>query len=685
MRTSWEQLHQSIVLLAAGAVLCGGIADARAGRPIERGELFGAPNGAEELDLENFGLLPGWTEPVRILHRSDERLRSMAVFRLCQLIAPKPVEDDSAEEKPNFRVRLPKVREHTAAANATETDAPAAKQDPPIVEPAKGGPPKVPAIPPTFRPGTLDIRDRDLSERPSLLQPTTGSWLGDWGFAPIQAPAEPQVIPPPIPPVEPPIPAPPATAELPKPELFPTGDSPTEPFPIPWETSRGSGVTPPPEPEVKPEPEPKPEPEEPAELKLRRPTSTWDLAELEGPLFGTEEITEFGRQVSAAGSYSLRPHFSLSALYDGNVFLSEESQESDFIITASPGLTARIGNDRTPLYLTADYTMGAVFFTESSDENSLNHNATLQLDWRGARTTLGLRLGFNHDSGTSIDATDRVKRTSFSFGTNASFAYSEKVSFDFSADYRRSYYEDLIGSQDYGAQAYVNYHFSPKLSLGIGGGFTMTEVEEGRNQQSENISLQANWVATGKLTLGATLGVGFYQYDNGEDDSASPVASLRATYVATGKLTFSGEVGVGLNRFETDELSPTFSLGTTWSVWEGTVITLDTHRRVFSSVVFSDQNYTSTGVVLGLRQQLGIRFTAFVTVGYENLEYTSAAPGVDATRQDDYYFARFGLQWHAFSRCSFGVFYEFSENSSQGEDARSFRRDRTGIQVSVIF
>jgi hypothetical protein len=568
----------------------------------------------------------------------------------------------------------------------------------------------VAAVLPGFRQAGLDIRDRDPAERPSLLQPFAGPWLGDVVLiqAPIDPPIQPQVIPPPtspplptspaapasaptaptMPTTEPAIPTIPATTEMPKPELFPSGESPSSIFPIPWETSTGSGVSPlvrPAAPQVEPEPdEPAPLPNE---LPLRPATSAWDFAELEGPLFGTEQIAEFTREVNAKGTWSVRPHFSTSALYDGNVFLSEEGQDSDFIITASPGLTARIGNAETPLYLTADYTLGAIFFTENSDENSINHNARLDLDWRGARTSAGFRLGIENDSGTSIDATDRVRRTSISAGLQGHYTHSEKFSADLNADYRRSYYEDLIGAQDYGVQTYVNYHLTPKISLGLGGGFTVSEVETGRTQHSENISMRANWTATPKLSIEGTLGVGFYQFSDDQPDAVAPVASLRATYVATQKLTFSGDVGVGVTRFDSGggSLTPTFNLDATWAMYEGTVITFNAHSRVFNSVIFDDQNYTSTGLVLGLKQNLGIRFVGFVTAGYENLEYTAAGRNVQADRQDDYFFARFGLQWHAFRYCSFGLFYEFSQNSSQGQQARDFRRDRVGLQMSVIF
>ncbi len=682
MRNIREHSTPSFATLAAAVILCGSAMHARAGQPLP--EPLEGPI-VDTIEVENFGLLPRWRAPLRILHRAEEELRSYAVFRLAQVVVPPALTTavPAPVPKPGFRVRLPGVRDVGSAAQTVEAG----------------------KLPPGFRKGGLDIRERDPMERPSLLHPFAGSWLGDDTLVPIQAPIDPpissspQVIPPPVlpttptpaaapaTPAGPEIPTTPATTELPKPELFPSGDSPTSIFPIPWETSAGSRMNPSAPRTTEPEPEPE-EPEPlPNELPLRPVTSQWDLAELEGPLFGTEQIAEFTQEVNAQGAWMVRPRFSTVALYDGNVFLSEEGQQSDFIITASPGVTARVGNAETPLYLTADYTLGAVFFTDNSDENSINHNGKLQLDWRGARTSVGFRLGVENDSGTSIDATDRVRRTSYSAGLQTHFAYSEKVSADLNADYRRSYYEDLIGGQDYGAQTYVNYQLTPKVTLGLGGGFAFSEVETGRTQTSENISMRASWVATGKLTMEGTLGVGFYQFSDDEPDSVAPVASLRATYVATQKLTFSGDVGVGVTRYDSggSSLSPTFNLDATWAMYEGTVFTFNAHSRVFNSVIFTDQNYTSTGFVFGVTQNLGIRFVAFVTAGYEHLEYTAESSDVEADRQDDYFFARFGLQWHAFQRCSFGIFYEFSENSSQGQEARDFRRDRAGIQMSVVF
>ena len=686
MHRPWQHFQQSILALSVATMAAASAPPVRGARPLEDAVAPEPAAGPETFQLENFGLHPRWMPPSPLLSRVEEQGRSFAVFRLAQVAAEQRAVEPAlvaGEKKPSFRMRLPEVRDAVPPASMP-------------AEPETAGPRAESAPSPNFRRARLDLRERDPMERPSLLKPFAGRWLeeSESGLFPIQIPASTPVLPAgepgqvmPVPAPGPEIPTAPATTEFPKPELFPNGDSPTTPFALPWGTATGSGVAPRSGSRGEVEPEPEVPRALPEELPLRRQTSAWDLAELESPLFGTEQIAEFTRKINSTGAWAVRPHFTTTALYDGNVFLSEDDQQSDFIITAMPGVTARIGNDQTPFLLTADYTMGAIIFVDRTDESSLNHNARLELDWRGARTSLGFRVGFENDSGSSIDASDRVRRTGYNAGLESRYQHSEKFSLDLNGDFRRAYFEDLIGSQDYGVQTWANYHYSPKLILGLGGGYTASEVETGRSQHAQNVSMRASWTATGKLTIDGTLGIGFFQFSDGEPDAIAPIASLRATYVATQKLTFSGDVGVGIVRFDSDgnTLTPTFNIDATWAVWQGTALTFNAHSRVFNSVVFVDQNFISTGFVVGLTQQLGIRFVGFVTAGYENLTYVAAGGDAEADRQDNFFFARFGLQWQVNNRCSVGMFYEFNENSSEGQDARGFRRDRTGVQMSILF
>src|SRR5207248_6172972 len=129
---------------------------------------------------------------------------------------------------------------------------------------------------------------------------------------------------------------------------------------------------------------------EPVKPKLERSTSPWDLGELESSLFGTEEVTELTqpRRINTHGLWNFHPHLSITTLYDGNVFIQEKNQQSDFIATISPGVAFYVGNDQTGFYLTTDYTASAVLFLTDSSQDSLDHRASLSLLWSGAKLSL---------------------------------------------------------------------------------------------------------------------------------------------------------------------------------------------------------------------------------------------------------------------------------------------------------
>ena len=390
---------------------------------------------------------------------------------------------------------------------------------------------------------------------------------------------------------------------------------------------------------------------EATELKLRSPDSSWDLAELDSPLFGTEEISEFTRQINARGLWNVRPHFSATTLYDGNVFIQDKNTKKDFILTLSPGIAVRLGNGQTGFYLTADYTASVVLFLNNSSQDSLDHRASMSLQWTGGKLRVGLLAGLTADSGTSIDATDRVRRIAIYTGITSHYDYSEKISFDLNADYRPIKYQSLLDSSETRLQGYVNYNFTPKLTIGLGGVLGFATVERGADQTFEDASVRAVYVATGKLTFTADAGVETRQFSNGGDNTVNPV----------------------------------FGLAGTWAVREGTTVSINTRRRIFASAIFQEQDYADTGVFAQVTQRMTDRFDLSLAAGYDHLNYTAAGPGVSASRQDNFFFVRPSIQWHATGWCGVGVFYEYSQNFSSGEGNRDFRRDRTGLQVSIIY
>lgn len=408
-------------------------------------------------------------------------------------------------------------------------------------------------------------------------------------------------------------------------------------------------------------PPPEPEPESPEQTEARdetpvqpeerlEPPSQIELSQRDWAIFGTEQLTEFGRaDTSLNRKWSLRPHVSVSAVYDNNIFLSEH-KESDFILRMAPGIAFRIGQGDGTLYLMGDYTFAAVLFADHSSENSFDHMASLAAQWTLQRVTFRAYANMRVDSGTSVDVGDRVQRRSYSGGIMANYVLTGKTSFDLSVDENISDNKGLIGSADTRMHGYVNYQIRPKINVGVGGALGILTVQNGTDQTYEEASLQANYAATAKIAISGNVGVEFRQFDGG------------------------GET-----------VNPVFAIGLAWSIREGTRIDVGTRRRIFSSAVSGGENYVATGVTIGIRQRFTGRFDLSLSTGFENLQYESTQEGVSANREDNYVFLRPGIEWRFGDRVGLGIFYEYSQSVSSGSGSKGFQRSRVGVQGDMAF
>src|SRR5579862_6563683 len=166
----------------------------------------------------------------------------------------------------------------------------------------------------------------------------------------------------------------------------------------------------------------------PIQDSLHYPVSAWPVVTGQSPLFGTEQIAAFSQEELLQGKWDLRPHGSISTVYDGNVFVNNHDQQSDFITNISAGVTLRVGHPEAPLYLLADYTLGAQIFASHSHEDSLEQAASIGLLMDFKKLTLGFQASVQSGSVASIDIGNRVQETLVAGGVNASYTLGEKVS-----------------------------------------------------------------------------------------------------------------------------------------------------------------------------------------------------------------------------------------------------------------
>jgi hypothetical protein len=390
----------------------------------------------------------------------------------------------------------------------------------------------------------------------------------------------------------------------------------------------------------------------PANPPLQQQFSEWDFAQVEAPTFLNAAIDEFNdRPLLITGNWSFKPHLSIGDYYDGNIFLKSQNEQSDFITRIAPGFTMRLGDTDSMFYLVGDYTAGFNYYAEHSNESTLDNDGRVQAQWSLPKTTIGLTMDVSSDTGQSVDITDRVRQELYFIGLTGHYDLSDKTSWDLSTDYTRSDYNGLISSQQPEAQAFFNYQYSPKTQIGVGAGAGLLIVPGTPKQTFEDGDVRATYRATGKLTLIAEGGMQFRQYGDGEGGSLTPV----------------------------------FILEGAWTPQTGTTLDLTARRSIYASAILNDQDYTATELDLTVTQRITDYVDVSLAGGYVNTNYTATATNVTATREDNYYYIRPAVEWKALSWLSVGIFYEYSQDLSQGGTANSFTRDRGGVDMAILF
>ena len=162
---------------------------------------------------------------------------------------------------------------------------------------------------------------------------------------------------------------------------------------------------------------------------------------------------------------------------------------------------------------------------------------------------------------------------------------------------------------------------------------------------------------------------------------------MRFTYQATGKLFFNASASVEFRQFDgnrSEYTSPIFELGATYHPFDGTTITLAGVRRNLPSGFLPGQDFASTTVVLSIRQRLLQRLYLGVAAGYENDNYFNTVDGVNATRDDNYYFVEPSLDVLITRYWSAGVYYLHREDFSS-IDFFSFYDNQVGVRTTIRF
>lgn len=305
--------------------------------------------------------------------------------------------------------------------------------------------------------------------------------------------------------------------------------------------------------------------------------------------------------------------------------------EDDFAWTASPFLTARTEgpNSRT---LQLSYQPSFVFYTKHSDLNSINHSGSFSLIFPFNRLKLSLWANVGVASVIVRDIGDRATQQSYSVTGSADYELSDKTTLQGSVTYGRSDFGgQFISSDQFTEQVFADYHFSDRLSTGVGVMATQFQVEDAPGQTSEGPQVRMEYKPNAQLKLSASFGVTMQQFE----ESSTAIAE-------------------------------TFSVGAAYQMRPGTMLTLDATRSEQPSGVDAGQNYTATSLTATVNQTLPHRMVLNLSGGYTQAEYYATQEGIATSRLDNYFFIRSDLTYSLSTAWNFGLFVEHDSNTSSG-------------------
>jgi len=395
------------------------------------------------------------------------------------------------------------------------------------------------------------------------------------------------------------------------------------------------------------------------------------------PLGGLDSrnLTLGGETVSPSelhGGEPRRFHYSfgltIRAVYDDNIFISNTDRVSDWYFAIEPRLTVGFGDieGRNENYFRLDYMPSIILYADHSNEDAVSHLIMLEGQYRFSRLTLNLSQEVYILDGTNLnsivdttglfanlDVSQPTRLNLFITRLRANYELSAKLFLtgEFDAQIYDYPDDDFFSSQIISGGLYINYNVTPKLTIGAGGTFGYDWVEDPNvDQPFEQANFRLNYQVTGKLGLSASVGAEFRQFNDHRGDYVSPV----------------------------------FELGAIYHPFDGTTFTLAAGRRILNSGFFPDQDFATTYVVGRIQQRLLRRVYLGLGFGYENSDYFGTTSGVNATRNDDYWFVEPSVDVLITRWLSVGAYYLHREDNSN-IDFFSFDDNQVGVRATFRF
>jgi len=348
--------------------------------------------------------------------------------------------------------------------------------------------------------------------------------------------------------------------------------------------------------------------------------------------------SEFGKGVVEEESWKDLFHFSLAGgvRYDDNIFLSNSNQEDDLIISVSPTLSVRSGAEGTAQNsYSLSYTPSFLFFTDHSDQNTIDHRASFRFTKQLPKSKIAFVLDYTDTNGSDRFVSGQVARTRWNASLNYNYLMTEKTRLDLTAttDIDTFKQSGLHDRRNYAIRGSVLYQLTGKTSIGPSFRYGYTDITGSNNQDAYELGLKAEYQATGKTALTGTLGYNVRSFDGSNTASNQNDISwaIGARYAATAKTS----------------LRALF------------------YREPRISYNFQNSGYMATGLSLQASHTLTPRINLYGVISYEDDSYYRTDKNMGVNFDHDYFTATMGANYQMANGFTVGGNMTWRSNSSE--------------------
>lgn len=347
--------------------------------------------------------------------------------------------------------------------------------------------------------------------------------------------------------------------------------------------------------------------------------------------------------------------------YDDNIYLTDKDTKDSFISTTRVGADYQAHIPSTGLKLAADAGVGYNAYNEDHNKNNY-WEALGGFGISNDQFQIGDRVLYTSDPANSslTERKERMNNTGYiSYVTSREKMFGVGVSA--SDSYDRYFSSDMQylnrNRLNLGAQLY--YNMTAKTNFFVEYMFSdiTYKTNKDNNSVGSTLGLGVNGQIASKVTGTAKVTYAMRDYDHslaGSDD----YSDLLGYYVAL-----------------------------TWKPTTRNVVRLSGERKMEETLWANNRYFADTLISLYISHKLTDKFTAALTLGWEQMDYAKRVNNVK--RSDDLYIVRPELDYQFKEWLSAGVWYQFRTRHSNWTDTNGLSADydsnKAGVFVKAIF